>query len=109
MVLSTSTILSWIEFNCKIDFVGSKILSPSNSRIILIPLSFWLVNAVNSYIPIIGKISSMLFGNVSNIPCIFDTVPGTRFSFPFGFITMILTSSRSSSVFPTNTTSSSIV
>ena len=75
IVLSTSTILSWIEFNCKIDFVGWRTLFPSNSRVTLMLLSFWIVNAVNSYVPIIVKILSTLFGIVSNVPCKFDTAP----------------------------------
>ena len=74
-VLSTSTILFWIKFNCNTDFVGSKTLSPSNSRKILVLLSFWVVNAIISYVPIIEKKSSTLLGTVSNIPSELDIAP----------------------------------
>ena len=77
IVLSTSTILSWIKFNCKIDFVGWLTLFPSNSRFTLIPLSFCIVNAVNWYVPIIEKKSSTFLGIVSNFPSELD-IPPTR-------------------------------
>ena len=74
-VLSTSVILSWIEFNFKIENVSSKTLLPSNSNDKVIPSSFWIVNAVNWYVPIIEKKSLIFFGVVSNAPLEFDLVP----------------------------------
>ena len=75
IVFSTSTILSWIEFSCNTDFVNCKTLLPSNSREIIVPLSFCIVNAVNWYVPIIEKKSFTFFGVVSNIPSEFDIAP----------------------------------
>ena len=75
MVFSTSIFLSWIEFNCNRGFICWKTLFPSNSRINLIPLSFWSVNAVNSKVPIVVNMLSMAFGIVSNTPCKLDTDP----------------------------------
>ena len=54
-VLSTSVILSSIEFNSKIENVSSKTLLPSNSNDKPIPSAYWIVNAVNWYVPIIEK------------------------------------------------------
>ena len=77
MVLSTSTIWFWIDFNCNTYFLGSKTLFPSNSRFIVIPLSFCIVNAVNWYVPIVEKKSSTFLGIVSNFPSELD-IPATR-------------------------------
>ena len=109
MVFSTSTVLSGIEFNCKIDFVGWAILFPSNSRVTLIPLSFWIVNAVNSYIPIIEKNSSTFFAFVSNIPSELDNAVTNKLLPPFGSVISTLTNVFPSSSVPTNTIPSSIV
>ena len=74
-VLSTSVILSSIEFNSKIENVSSKTLLPSNSNDKIIPSAFWIVNAVNSYVPIIEKKSLTFFGVVWNTPSEFDLAP----------------------------------
>ena len=74
-VLSTSVILSSIELNSKIENVSSKTLLPSNSNDKLIPSSFWIVNAVNWYVPITEKKPLTFFGVVSNTPSEFDLAP----------------------------------
>ena len=68
-------ILFGIGFNCNNGIDSVKTLFPSNSKDILIPLSFWIVNAVNSYVPTVEKNSLTLFGIVSNIPSEFDIAP----------------------------------
>ena len=101
--------LSWIEFNCNTCFTGSETLFPSYSREIILPLSFWIVNAVNWYVPIIEKKSSTFFGTVWNIPSELDIELTIILSFPFGSVINTLTSCLPSSSVPTNTNPSSFV
>ena len=74
-VFSTCVILFGIGFNFNIDFTGSNTLSPSNSNEVLTPSFFWMVNAVNSYVPSIEKKLSTFFGIVLKIPSELDIDP----------------------------------